>query len=366
MGGGRAASGLAGGRGPARARRPAWYEVRERAARAWRGGCLQLAALAAGAAALGCEITEVEIAASEDIVIAEVVALVQQNPAGAPTLAAFAYLHRTLDQSRDPRVSGAVVRIKGASGGEVVLAEQDAASDCVGWGVLEDDTPGGTVSVEPVGAGTCYRGQAAPSPFAPGDRLELEVAAADGRTLTATSQMPGAFAFAGVAQEAGACRMEPDANLRVSWTEAADAWAYFADARVHDLAAALADRDFEAPDSLDLLGLAIGREDTEIIFPRDMGLFDFFDADPNVQDAIRELREGLPAGARADISLVAADRNWVNWVRRGNFNPSGEVRIPSVFGDGTGVFATGTQRRLKVTTRAGEGGTAPPCGPAVD
>ena len=48
------------------------------------------------------------------------------------------------------------------------------------------------------------------------------------------------------------------------------------------------------------------------------------------------------------MSIAAADRNYVNWVRGGNFNPSGQVRVPSVRGDGTGVFAATVVRSLRV------------------
>jgi len=328
--------------------------------------CGWIPALLAAASVLGCELTEVVIAAAEDVIVAETfVVLDLQEDGESATLDAYAYLHRTLDYSRDPRVGGASVRVTGASGAEVLLAEQDSAAKCVDWGNLVDVTAeGDTVAVEPIHAGTCYRAQVSPSPFAPGELLELEVVAAGGRVLTSSSRVPGAFAFEGVTREDGVCRLQPDTNLSLRWTPVADAWAYVANARIDGLADALNARDIESPDSLDLLGLAIGREDTEIVFPRQFALFSIFTED-DAADAIRELQEGMPEGTRASVSIVATDRNWTNWVRGGNFNPSGEIRIPSVFGDGTGAFATATQRRLAVVAEAAADGRPPLCGSAV-
>ena len=322
--------------------------------------------LFAAMSVLGCELTEVVIAAADDVIVAETFVVLDLEEGGeSPTLDAYAYLHRTLDHSRDPRVGGASVRVTGASGADVLLLEQDSAAKCVDWGSLVDVTvEGDTVVVEPIHAGTCYRARIAPSPFAPGELLELEVVAGDGRVLASSSRVPGAFAFEGVTQEDGVCRLQPDTNLRLRWTPVADAWAYVANARIEGLADALSARDIESPDSLDLLGLAIGREDTEIVFPRQFGLFSIF-AEDDAFDAIRELQEGMPEGTRASVSIVATDRNWTNWVRGGNFNPSGQIRIPSVFGDGTGAFATATQRRLEVVAEAAAAGRPPLCGAAL-
>jgi hypothetical protein len=38
--------------------------------------------------------------------------------------------------------------------------------------------------------------------------------------------------------------------------------------------------------------------------------------------------------------VAAADRNYINGVRGGSFNPSGPVRISSVVGDAVGVFGS--------------------------
>jgi hypothetical protein len=62
--------------------------------------------------------------------------------------------------------------------------------------------------------------------------------------------------------------------------------------------------------------------------------------------------------------ISATDRNYVNWVRGGNFNPSGVVRVPSVGGDGIGVFASTVTRTFEVVVNPDPAGglfTAPAC-----
>ena len=54
------------------------------------------------------------------------------------------------------------------------------------------------------------------------------------------------------------------------------------------------------------------------------------------------------AGVTAEVSITAVDGNYVNWARGGNFNPSGQVRVPSLSGDGTGVFGTTVGRSFDV------------------
>ena len=309
----------------------------------------------------GCSLTEVEVAVPEDVIVAEVQVVLTLAPDDdLATLTAWAFLHRTYQPEGAPSLTGAVVEVSADRGRVIRLEEQDSVELCVienpiGRDPIEED-------FEP--DGSCYRTEMTPAPFAPGDRLSLRVTAPDGRVLTGASRVPGAFSLVGLDQEDGRCRLEPDTGYRFRWSSARGAWAYLADARFEGLTRALAPRGIEAPDTLYLLGLAIGREDTTIVFPRDFGVFEFFGATDEERDVIRELQKGLPEGSSATVAIAAADRNWVNWARGGNFNPSGEVRIPSVFGDGTGVFATGTRRRVWVKSTPEGEGEPPLCGVA--
>ena len=87
-------------------------------------------------------------------------------------------------------------------------------------------------------------------------------------------------------------------------------------------------------------------------------MFDRFD--PDLTEALAAIQGGLPPDVRAEVVIGAADRNYVNWERGGVFNPSGFVRIPSVAGEGTGVFGSVVPRSFQLTTLA-DAGSRPRC-----
>jgi hypothetical protein len=112
--------------------------------------------------------------------------------------------------------------------------------------------------------------------------------------------------------------------------------------------------------AVELLGVAIGAADTSIAFPGGFGLFDRFDE--SYHGLLLAIRHGLPAGVHASVVVAAADRNYVNWVRGGAFNPSGTVRIPSINGPGTGVFGSIVTRQVEIRTdTATQGENLPRC-----
>ena len=309
----------------------------------------------------GCSLTDVAIAEPDDVIVAEVQVVLTLAPhTDELTLTAWALLHRTHQPEGAPSISGAVVEVSADPTRVVRLEEQDSVGICIAGHSLGRDT----LKVEFSSDLACYLSEVTPSPFDPGEKLSVRITAPDGRVLAGVSRLPGGFSLVGLDQSYGRCRLEPDTNYRFRWTSATEAWAYVGDARFEGLRRALAPRGIQAPDTLYLLGIAIGREDTTIVFPRQFGVFEFFNADEVERDILRELWKGLPEGVTADIAIAATDRNWVNWERGGNFNPSGQVRIPSVFGDGTGVFATATRRKVWVSSSLGEPGQPPLCGPA--
>jgi hypothetical protein len=77
-------------------------------------------------------------------------------------------------------------------------------------------------------------------------------------------------------------------------------------------------------------------------------------------DLLLAIRDGFPDFTLVELVLAAADRNWVNSVRGGNFNPSGLVRISTVVGDGVGVFASLNVERAVILVRRVTG--LPRCG----
>ncbi len=331
--------------------------ARRRSARApgARRGRRRAAAVAAAALLAGCELTEVSLAESEDVVVAEIrLTLNYDGEDAGPWLNANAYLHRTLSAQRADEVEGAAVRVSGAAGAVVRLEPTESGDDCLSRDPINPNRD----------VGSCYRTRVVPSPFAPGEAVDLEVVLADGGTLTASSRIPGDFDFVGLAHEDGRCRIEPDTNVRFRWTEATGTWSYLSDTWIQGLPAALSGRGIAAPDSLYMSGIGVGQKDTDVLFPGEYGLFDI--ADDAEVELLRVFDEGLPGGAWGEIAFAAIDRNWVNWARGGNFNPSGIIRIPSVFGDGTGFFGTATQRVLHVRAAGPAGDETPPlCGPAA-
>lgn len=187
-----------------------------------------------------------------------------------------------------------------------------------------------------------------------GEALSIAVALADGRSLTGSTRIPGAFLVDGVG---AGCRLPPDTRLPLSWSPSDSAWAYLSEALILGLPDALAAEGIQAEDSLYLLGLSISQSDTTVVFPSEFGVFERFDLD---QDLAVRLQQGLPEGASADVAITAVDRNYVNWVRGGSFNPSGAVRVSSLVGDGLGVFGSAVTRRFTVVSTA-DSTAGPPC-----
>ena len=318
---------------------------------------------ALGAAALaGCALLDVQIADPEDVIIAEVQVLLTHEWNGNGTsFEAGALLHRTFQREETPTLRGSTVVISEPTKGSVRLEERRDVEECVIPSPQGRDSIPGELAPNAV----CYRANVTLSPFDPGDRLSLEITAPDGRVLVGSSLVPGAFDLVELDEEDGRCRLDPDTNYRFQWRFAENAWSYLADARLEGLRLPMAQRDIDSPDTLYLLGFAIDAEDSTLVFSSEFGIFEFFAGTDEERDVIRELRWGLPGGVGATVAMAAADRNWVNWERGGNFNPSGEVRIPSVFGDGTGVFSTATRRVVRVLATEFRPDAPPLCGPAV-
>jgi hypothetical protein len=281
--------------------------------------------------AAGCELTSVELADTADTVIAEVYLRPGESMHQA-------FLYRTFPVGGGSlRVDGATIVVRGTDGELIEFVPAAADGDCAEY----DFVPGGA-------GGSCYL---APDEglIRPGQRYDLEVVLPDGRRLEGSTVVPAAFQL--VRPSASRCVLE-QLSLELVWTRSEGSWAYQAEARFTDLAAGLAARGVaDPPDTLRLLGLAIGASDTTMAFPRDFGVFDRFDLD---RELLLALQQGLPEGARAEIVVAAADRNYVNWARGGNFNPSGQVRVPSVTGGGTGVFGS-LLRRAVIVVAPGDG-----------
>jgi hypothetical protein len=283
-------------------------------------------------ASAGCELQEITLVDAEDVVIAEVHVQIGEGLFGANRVTAF--LHRT--------VGGLGPGYQPVPGARVVIGRQDGGSAEMAATALEN-----CVRTTPIDAtGSCY--WLAPSVaagFRPGEALELTITLQGGGVLRSATDVPGDFEVRGV-EEGGRCSLPPSTPLTVRWTPSAGAWAYVNETSIFGLRDALAPIEVSAEeDPLHLLGLSISAADTTIVFPGEFGVFHRFELD---QAIATTLQKGMPEGTHAPVTIAAADRNYVNWVRGGNFNPSGQVRVPSVRGAGTGVFASTVVRSFEV------------------
>jgi hypothetical protein len=298
-----------------------------------------------------CELQEVTLVEAQDVVVAEVYVEL-----GLPVNMdrATAYLHRTLE--------GATGASRPVTGATVVISRSDGSS--VEMGEAELDA---CVRTTPVDAsGTCYwSATGVTGRIQPGDTLDLEIGLAEGGVLRGTTVVPGGFELLTPppphAGEPPGCLQRPSTPLEMRWSRSEGAWAYVNETLIFGLRDALESRGIPVDsDPLYLLGVSVSARDTSIVFPGEFGVFNRFELD---QALAIELQKGLPEGTDARVTISAADRNYVNWIRGGNFNPSGQVRIPSVRGDGTGVFGSSVTRTVRVfTTTGGIAGGLPACG----
>lgn len=303
----------------------------------------------------GCDLTEVAIAEADDMVVLQGAIVLTLQPAVAVADAPFVVemaapllLHR-LFGTKVEAMNGANIRIAGSLGRTIEFVEETRLDLC-----LARDSLGSQYLKRNAGA-SCYRPRRSAAAFLPGEALELTVLTADGRELTALSRVPGVFGLQGVALADGRCRLPPDARVKLDWTPADDAWGYLLEAEMEGIGA-------DGADSLYLSRLLNGRQQTEAVFPSEFVAIDEYVDGEESRRLLVSLQDGLPAGATAGVSVSAVDRNWSNWARAGPYHPSGQVRVPSVFGDGTGFFGTAVHRKMRVTTMSDDGGL-PQCGP---
>lgn len=293
-----------------------------------------------------CELEEVTLVEPEDVVVAEAHLQLVQPLGQGGRLTVF--LHRTLGPGGESRpVDGARVAVTRRGDGVSLELARAPLEVCV-------------VTTPVDGTGSCYWAPPSAVVFGPGDTLELRVDLPDGGVMESLSVVPGTFSLPGL--EAGVCRVAPGTQVGLSWTASEGAWAYVSETVIRNLTEALAPAGITVDpedDPLYLLGLSVSASDTTIAFPGEFGLFERFELD---QEVALALQEGLPPPAEAEITIAAADRNYVNWVRGGNFNPSGAVRVPSVGGDGTGVFGSSVIREVRVVAvPPGDSYAAPVC-----
>jgi hypothetical protein len=308
-----------------------------------------LAPLAFGA----CELAEVEIEPVPDLVVAAVSVVMTIDPLDPSRVDTRAFALVAVSEQVTPReIPGASVTVVGESGRSLRLREvSDPVVTCVTQLEIEGRT-------RPP-AGSCHVAAVPGAYFAPGERLMLTVELPDGGILRGESRMPGVFTPTGLSLRNGRCRLDPDTVYRFDWAHSAGSRAYIAEARLVGLG------DLWPHQEL-FLDATLRRDDEpRLAFPRDL-LFNVFDQ----WKLTRVLHQGLPEGTSAEIAVGAVDRNWANWIRAGRIDLEGEVRIPSVFGDGTGMFGTAVRWKLEIESRAAHPQAGdddlPLCGPPLE
>lgn len=297
---------------------------------AWLGLALSTAA---------CELTEVTTARGDDVLVVE--AVLREGADSQRVV-----LHRGLVEGRAAGVPGATVVVRTEAGREIVFAEAPLFG-CV-------DASPGQVGPDPLVEGvSCYLAAGGEPWVRPGGTYELRVETPAGEVARGRTTVPGAFELRVPAVER--CTLPAGTQLPLTWTASAGAWVYVTQAQVHGLREALSGSGIEGiPEPLELTGLSISEQDTTLVLPSEIGLFERRSGSPLL---LRLLQQGFPANVGIDVAVVAADRNWVNSVRGGNFNPSGAVRVSSVVGDAVGVFGSLVPRRF--TVRIGDRGGDP-------
>ena len=298
-------------------------------------------ALLLGFAPMSCELTTVDLTQPEDVLIAEVYVEVVED-----LKLLTAVLHGTTGTASariGERPDAVTVTVRSEDGTAFVLPSRPLA-ECL----RPEETPPGVPA--------CYRLSTTDPALAPGVELDLEIRVVDGRELVAAATIPLDFGLrhpvpVGTGQR---CVVEPDSTLEIMWSVSPGAWAYLSEATISGLSGRVPP-EIEVPDqSLELIGLSISAADTTVTLPSEFGIFDRFG---DFADLLELLQNGLPEGTGAQVSVAAVDRNYVNWARGGNFNPSGQVRVASIRGDGTGVFGTLLSRSVIVEA----GGGPPTC-----
>ena len=275
-----------------------------------------------------CELEEVSLTEPENVLVAEVYLKVGD---GSDELSAF--LHWTLGGFGASDLAGATVRLQRSDGPAVPLFNTDVAECLVPE--LVGEVAGACFLAPPFGEGF----------LRPGDRVAVEIATSDGLALGGGAVLPSEFIVIRPSADE-LCALPPGVPLEFLWSRSEGAWAYAGEAVIWGLRDALAPGGIELEsDSVTLLGISISETDTTMVFPKEFGVFDRFDLD---RDLALALQEGLPLGAEAQVVVSALERNYVNWVRGGSFNPSGLVRVPSLRGDGVGVLGGVVRRVVRV------------------
>lgn len=281
-------------------------------------------------ALVGCELEETSMVRPDSTLVAEVQVVLD----GSEPTWALAYLHATQGGEDDLRVAEAEVEIRGPEGAWIPLRHTSQIR-CL---------DGSAIFLEAEGSCFMVSGEDL-SGIGPGDELDGRIRLPGGEAVRGTTRIPGAFRLE--RPSAGEVHtLPPDSTLRMEWTQAPGSWGYVVDARLI-LPDALA-YGRQLPREVNLLGLAPSRTDTSFDFPAGAGVLQ---ESGDMAALLEEVDDGLPHGSDVDMAVGAVDENLSKWLRGTNFHPSGQVRVPSLWGDGTGVFGSVVQQHATLEVR---------------
>jgi len=276
----------------------------------------------------GCELAEITIAEPDDIMVVEAYVRI-----GDGIDQVSAWVHWTMGTRSPEDLTDLTMRVVREDGEDAFLLLRPD-NLCLRRGLGAD--------VE----GACYAAEVdIEGFFDPGSQADLEIVTGEGEVTRGVSEIPGNMEL--IRPEArGRCALAPGDTLLFEWNRSPGVWAYSAETEVMDLKDALAAEGIVVEtDSVALRGLAVSDADTTVAFPQEFGILERFDLE---QEVALALQRGLPRGATANVVIAAVDRNYVNWVRGGNFNPSGFVRVSSLQGEAVGVFGSMVRRNIEV------------------
>jgi hypothetical protein len=278
--------------------------------------CLTLC-VAAGA----CDLEEVAITGLEPSVVVEAFARIR--PAGGGTI--FALLHGSVGvPDQNPDGPEAVVRVLAEGGVEVLLSESPDEECTYG-----DEVP------DPADPRRCYTATLDPSFVQPSERLVLQVDVVGGGRIEGGTQVPAAYGLVQPSDEACTVITGP---VEFVWTSSDGTWVYFADILLTGIASDLESLGVESPsDSAAFDAARVSQNDTTVTFPDGFFITDDLDYPAELTTVVEA---GMQPGWVAQTYITATDRNFANWIRDQVFHPSGTVRIPSLVGEGTGVFGS--------------------------
>ena len=286
-----------------------------------------------------CELEEIQLADSDDVVIAEIYLRTDLQ-------VQLAVLHRTRASADSTApVPGARIEVTSASG-QVLRFIEAPDSTCLT-----------TVQRNRITGATCYTSDPAQRfDIRTGQRYTTRIVLPDGGQITGATTVPSDFQM--IRPTNAVCSIPAGTLFDIVWSRSPDAWAYPSETQLRGIRRILEDQYDIIIDRepLRLFGLAVSSTDTTIVFPAEFGLFDRFNDD--LTEALVVIQQGLPEGVVADVVITAADRNYVNWERGGNFNPSGVIRIGNLRGNGAGVFGSLVPKHFQIRVGSRE---HPPC-----